>query len=132
MRYLGRIDIEKYVNITTKKIVTDQVIITENRIQHIIERRGRKFYEKYAEKFVEIIEDPDYIFKDKLADSAILCKAFIEDNGSSINIVIRLSVEGDDPTHKNSIITAMIENNKRFAQRLRNNTPIYKKLDKGE
>ena len=130
--YLGTIDIDKYIKITDKKIITDQVVITDNRIQHIIERRGRQFYEKYASKFVEIIKDPDYIFKDKSADSAIVCKTFVDDNGSSINIVIRLSVEGDDPEHKNSIITAMIENSKRFAQRLRNNTAVYSKLDKIE
>lgn len=51
MHYLGKIDLEKYINITNKKIVTDQVIITDNRIQHIIERRGREFYEKYAKRF---------------------------------------------------------------------------------
>ena len=132
MHYLGTIDIEKYIKITDKKIITDQVVITDNRIQHIIERRGMEFYDKYAAKFAEIIKDPDYIFKDKLADSAIVCKTFAVDNDNSVNIVIRLSVEGDDPEHKNSIITAMIENSKRFAQRLRNNKAVYSKLDKME
>lgn len=73
-----------------------------------------EFYEKYAPKFVEIIKDLDYIFKDKLSDSAIVCKTFVDDKGSSVNIVIRLSVEGYGPEHKNSIITAMIENSKRL------------------
>lgn len=130
--YLGTIDVEKYIKITNKKIITNQVVITDNRIQHIIERRGREFYIKYADKFAEIVKDPDYIFKDKLADSAIVCKTFVDDNGSSVNIVLRLAVEGDDPEHKNSIITAMIENSRRFAQRLRNNTAFYTKLDKIE
>lgn len=132
MYYLGKIDIEKYKKVTKKQILTDQVIITENRIRHIIERRGKEFYDKYAKKFSEIAEDPDYIFKDRSEDSAIVCKAFADDNGSSVNVVIRLVVEGDDPAYKNSIITAMIENSKRFAQRLRNNTAIYRKLDKTE
>lgn len=132
MHYLGTIDIEKYIKATDKKIITNQVIITDNRIQHIIERRGFEFYEKYAPKFAEIIKDPDYIFKDKLSDSAIVCKTFVDDNGISVNIVIRLSVEGEDPEQKNSIITAILENSKRFAQRLRNNTAIYSKFDKIE
>ena len=49
-----------------------------------------------------------------------------------MNLVLRLVVEGDDPTFKNSIITAVGENEKRFAQRLRNNDPIYKKVDTNE
>ena len=67
-----------------------------------------------------------------MPDTALVCKTFIDDNGGSVNIVIRLAVEGDDPAHKNSVITAMIENNRRFAQRLRNNIAVYKKLDKYE
>jgi hypothetical protein len=47
-------------------------------------------------------------------------------------LVLRLAVEGDNFDYKNSIITAIKENEKRFAQRLRNNTPIYKKVDKQE
>ena len=129
MHYLGTIDIEKYIKVTDKKIITNQVIITDNRIQHIIERRGIEFYEKYAPKFMEIINDPDYIFRDKLSDTAIVCKTFVYDNGSSVNIVLRLSVEGDDPEQKNSIITAILENSKRFAQRLRNNAVVYSKFD---
>jgi len=36
-------------------------------------------------------------------------------------------VEGDDPSYKKSILTVVGENDKRFEQRLRNSTPIYKK-----
>ena len=109
MRYSGRLDIEKYRKVTDKMILTDDGIITENHIQHIIERRGRDFYNKYAGKFPEIIEGPDYIFKDKSADTSIVYKTFIEDNGSSVNVVIRLAVEGDDSVYKNSVITVMIK-----------------------
>lgn len=46
-------------------------------------------------------------------------------------MVLRLAVEGENQEYKNSIITAIKENDKRFLQRLRNNEPVYK-IDKKE
>ena len=126
---IGRIDIEKYKDICEKRIITDEVIITENRIDHIVSRRGQVFYDKYSQYFKDIIEDPDYIFKDTKENTALVSKTIV-DNGESINLVLKLVVEGDDITYKNSIITAIIENKKRFSQRLRNHKPVYKKFDK--
>lgn len=42
-------------------------------------------------------------------------------------LVIRLALTGDDPQLQNSVITAILENSKRFSQRLRNNRPLYKR-----
>ncbi len=132
MHIVGSIDLNKYIAVTDKKIMTDKVIITDNCIDHIIRRRGQEFYDRYREKFAQIIYDPDYIFKDKNEDTAIACKRFVED-GKSINIILRLTVEGDNPDFKNSILTAIGEGDKRFAQRLRNNKPVYVKgIDKQE
>ncbi|HIR76932.1 MAG TPA: hypothetical protein IAB97_08515 [Candidatus Choladousia intestinipullorum] len=50
---VGRIDREIYKCIT-EDIVTDEVIITDERIEHIIDRRGKEFYEKYGDKFINI------------------------------------------------------------------------------
>lgn len=122
---VGRIDIEKYRCITNH-IITDEVIITPERIQHIRERRGADFLEKYEQYFPFILADPDYIFPDDRANTVIVCKV-IGEGEDAINLVLRLVVEGDDPTYKNSILTAIRENKKRFAQRLRNNKPLYKK-----
>lgn len=127
---VGIIDLNKYKSVTNKEIITDEVIITDNRINHIIERRGQEFYDEYSRYFADIVSNPDYIFKDSKADTAIASKTFLH-NGSSVNLVIRLAVEGDNSNYKNSIITAIKENNKRFAQRLRNNKPVYE-LDKNE
>ena len=73
------------------------------------------------------MENPDYIFKDKKINTALAAKSVNKD-GSSVNIVIRLATEADDPEFKNSIITAVVEGRKRFEQRLRNNEPIYKRV----
>ena len=115
---VGHIDIEKYRCIT-EDITTDEVIITPERIQHIRERRGAEFWEKYEQYFSLILSDPDYIFPDDRPNTAIVCKV-IGEGEDAINLVLRLVVEGENPTFKNSILTAIRENKKRFAQRLRN------------
>ena len=125
MHFVGRIDKEKYKDVT-EDIRTDEVIITDERIAHIKDRRGQGFYEKYGQYFGEVISDPDYIFRDARMNSALVCKSIATED-AVVNLVIRLAVEGDDPLFKNSIITAIKESNKRFAQRLRNNELLYKR-----
>lgn len=127
MHHLGKIDVNIYKSISDK-IISDEVIITDERIQHIIDRRGRDFYDAYHAYFVEIINEPDYIFRDERKNSALVCKTFYH-QGVSVNLAVRLVVEGDNPQFKNSVITAIKENQKRFEQRLRNNKPIYCRFD---
>lgn len=125
MRTVGNIDKEIF-RCVSSDIATDEVILTDERAQHIQERRGSDFLAKYEQYFPSIISDPDYIFPDDRANTAVVCKVIGEGDGA-INLVLRLVVNGDDPSYKNSILTAIRENKKRFAQRLRNNTPLYKK-----
>lgn len=131
MDNIGKIDISKYQPVTKDKILTDLVVLTNNRKDHIIERRGQVFFDKYFPMFADIITDPDYIFKDKNKNTALAAK-LISDSKHSLYICLRLVVEGENPDFSNSIITAVFENGKRFSQRIKNNPPIYKKLDKKE
>lgn len=124
MQLVGKIDRGIY-RCVTEDIVTEEVIITEERIRHIIERRGQRFYDTYCKSFEKIILNPDYIFADR-ANTALVCKEFKEDD-KFVNIVLRIAVSTDNPDHKNSIITVIGENTRRFRQRLRNNTPLYKR-----
>ena len=124
MHIVCRIDKEIY-KCVTEDIRTDEVIITNERIEHIIERRGKDFYDTYSSQFANILKDPDYIFMDK-QNTALVSKYFNKD-GKSVNIVLRIAVSSDHPDFKNSILTAIMENPKRFQQRLRNNSPLYKK-----
>ena len=131
VQYIGKINRYIYQQAATNKIITDEVIITNNQIQHIVDRRGQEFYDEFKEYFSDIISNPDYIFKDKTDNTAIASKTFAHKN-TSVNLVVRLIVEGENPDYKNSIITAIKENDKRFKQRLRNNKPIYKRVDNSE
>ena len=123
--YIGKIN-RNLFTVISDKIITDEVIITDERIKHIIDRRGQAFFDKYCSYFSEIISKPDYIFKDERKHTALVCKSVI-DKGATINLVIWLAVEGDNYEFKNSIITAIKENNRRFNQRIRNGDLIYKR-----
>ncbi len=125
MYIIGKLNREIYRCITDD-ISSEEVIITDERIRHIIERRGADFWEKYKQYFPFILSDPDYIFPDNRVHTAIVCKA-IEEAEGTINLVLRVAVEGENPSYHNSILTAIRENKRRFAQRLRNHIPIYKK-----
>ena len=126
VRHIARVDIKKFEGIS-KNILTDEVILTDERAKHIEERRGADFLEKYERYFPSVLTEPDYIFKDDRINTAIVCKIINEDDGA-VNLILRLAVEGDNPSYKNSILTAIRENNRRFEQRLRNNNPVYKKV----
>lgn len=125
MHFITRIDIEKYSKISNR-ILTDEVIITEERLKHIALRRGEEFLSKYWDYFAVILTDPDYIFPDERPNTAIVCK-IVGEGSDAVNLILRLTVEGEDPNFKNSILTAIKESDRRFEQRLRNNIPIYKK-----
>ena len=127
---LGKIDVEKYKEIASGDILTDEVIITDNRIDHIIKRRGKLFYDDFSGYFSEIVADPDYIFKDEdFVNTAIVSKSY-KNKGKTVNLILKLVVEGDNPNYKNSILSAIGEGKSRFEQRLRNHEPVYKKVDK--
>ncbi|MBQ9763261.1 MAG: hypothetical protein IJV92_02750 [Phascolarctobacterium sp.] len=126
-KLIGKLKIEQLQNCFSK-IVTNEVILRNDRAEHIITRRGEEFFLNYAPLFASIVENPDYILQDNKPNTVLMCKK-IQDKNKSINLVVRLAVEDDNPNYKNSIITAVAEKDKRFKQRLRNMGIIFQKLD---
>lgn len=123
MRKIGSIDIAKY-RVVTDKIRTDEVIITEERIQHIKERHPNDF-ERYSEYLTRIVEDPDYILEANRPHTAFLLKEFVE-GGERFQLILRLSVEGDIAGYKNSVITFLRVEEKRYNRYLRTKKILYK------
>lgn len=74
MYYIGKIDKNIYKCIT-KYIQTDEVIITDERIQHIKQRHPNN-YEKYCNYMVDIITKPEYIIEANKPNSALILKSF--------------------------------------------------------
>ena len=123
---IAKLDVQRY-SCVAEHIRSSDVILTEKQKEHIIERRGKEFYDKYSPYFKEIIENPDYIFKDKKYENTAIASKTISLNSKNISVVVRTAVEGDEPWRKSSVITVMCENEKRYRQRVRNNIILYKR-----
>jgi len=123
VQVVGRIRVEKY-RVVSANIRTDEVVITDERIEHIRQRHPNDF-ERYAQYMAEIVEAPDYILEANRPNTAFLLKAFEED-GERFQLILRLAVEGDKPEYKNSVITFLNVEEKRYRRYLRTKKVLYK------
>ena len=101
IRSLGKIDI-KILEIEYGRIQTDEIIVTNERINHIKERHPEDYFlfEKYGQ---ESVTSPDLVVKDiKHAGTIFMVKRLPETN---LNVVVRVVLETDDSGLKNSVMT---------------------------
>lgn len=98
---LGRIILSMYTGIS-ESITTDEVIITDERIEH--SNLHDRAYEKYGKYIPEMLADPDFIFRDKKPNTAVIVKQIVQE-GNHLQLVLRLHVPQDNPEYKNSIIS---------------------------
>lgn len=122
LHYIGKINKEIY-SCVTKDIRTDDVIITDERIQHIKERHPND-YERYCEYMKKAVLSPDYIIETHKPYSALVLKSFEEEK--RFKTVVRLVTSDDDENYKNSVITFMKINEKEWDRLLRNKKILYK------
>ena len=116
MLLVGKIKREIYSCIT-EDIKTDEVIITEERVQHIKDRHPSD-YERYYEYLTEIIEDPQYIVETAKPNTALILREFKQ--GTEVfKAVMRLKTSTDNIEYKNSIITFMKINEKEWNRLLK-------------
>ena len=109
----------------SKYIVTDEVIITENQIQHIKERHPND-YERFSDYLKEIVESPDYIVETNKPNTALVLKEIVHAD-ERFKTVVRLITSSDDSSYKNSIITFMKIDTKEWNRLLRNKNILYKR-----
>ena len=121
---VGKIDRDIYKCIT-KDIVTDEVIITDERIEHIKERHPND-YERFYSYIPEIISNPDYIIEANKPNTAVVLKE-IEERGEKFKLVLRIKVQGDPEEYKNSIMTFWHKGETTWRKTLKNKTILYKK-----
>ena len=124
MYKVGRIDIEKY-KCVTPEIVTDEVIITDERIAHIQERHPDDF-ERFVSYMPQIISDPDYIVEANKAHTAVILKE-IEENGEKFKLILRLKMPNDPAEYKNSIISFWHIGDATWKKMIKNKNILYKK-----
>ncbi len=121
---VGRINKEIYKCITDC-IITDEVIITDNQIQHIKDRHPND-YERFSSYFAEIVASPDYIIEANKPNTALVLKE-IKMAQEVFKTVVRLATPQDNPKYKNSIITFMKIDEKEWKRLLRNKKILYRK-----
>ena len=121
---VGTINREIYKCIT-EDIITDEVIITDNQIQHIKYRHPND-YERFSEYFGEIVSNPDYIVETPKPNTALILKEIIIEK-EQFKTLLRLVTSSDNREYKNSIITFMKIDEKEWNRLLRNKRVLYKK-----
>lgn len=126
MHTVGKIDKDMYKCIT-EDIRTDEVIITDERIDHIKERHPVD-YEKYGSYIPEIITNPDYIIRDKRPNTAMLLKEFVNnETAERIRLTLRLIAKSENSEYKNSILTFMYVHESEYKRIIENKEILYKK-----
>ena len=100
----------------TAEHITDEVIITEEQLLHIRERHPEA-YEDVKRYVKDILDDPDYIFRDKHPNTGLIIKKIEEENSL---LVLKVTTADDKKEYKNSIITSWKITEKRLNNYLRN------------
>jgi len=122
--YIGKLD-RKIYSCITDDIITDDVIITEKQIQHIMEHHPQD-YERFAGLLQTIIEVPDYILEANKPYTAVILKEICV-GGEVFKTILRLATSVDDPSYKNLTITFMKIDRKDWERLIRNKTVLYKR-----
>lgn len=125
MYYIGKINTELY-ECVCKNIASDELIITEKQIQHIIERHGNDF-DLIKPFLLNAVNDPDYILKDENHLNTGLILKEIKSKYRRLQIVLRLQSFDENNGLKNSVISAWIISENRWNNYLKNKNILYKK-----
>ena len=120
--FVCRLDVGLY-HCVADKIITDEVIITDERIQHIKARHPGD-YERFVDYMAETIKTPDYIIEDKKANTAIVLKEF-NDSGQKFRLVLRLKIETDPEEYKNSILSFWHVGETSWKKTVKNKNVLY-------
>lgn len=123
VHYIGKINRDIY-KCVTEDIVTEDVIITDERIKHIKERHPNDF-EKYCQYMTEMVSSPEFIVEANKPKSALILKSFADDD-KQFKAVLRLVTSSDNADFKNSIITFMKINNQEWKRLIKNKKILYK------
>ena len=125
MYFVCRINKHIY-NCITKDIITDEVIITDERIAHIKARHPND-YERFKAFIPQIIQEPDYILEANKPNTAFILKSFDTENGR-FQLILRIATSKDPPNYKNSIITFLEISEKKREKYLRNKKILYDRI----
>ena len=122
MHIIGKINKNIY-KCVTEDITTEEVIITDNQINHIKNRHPND-YENFSSYFSDILSDPDFILEANKPNTAFILKQITE-NDLTVQLILRLQTSQDPKGYKNSIITFLKIDIKTWNKYLRNKKSRY-------
>lgn len=124
MHIIGKINKNIY-KCVTEDITTEEVIITDNQINHIKNRHPND-YENFSSYFSDILSGPDFILEANKPNTAFILKQITE-NDLTVQLILRLQTSQDPKGYKNSIITFLKIDIKTWNKYLRNKKILYRK-----
>lgn len=124
MHIIGKINKNIY-KCVTEDITTEEVIITDNQINHIKNRHPND-YENFSSYFSDILSDPYFILEENKHNTDFILKKITE-NDLTVQLILRLQTSQDPKGYKNSIITFLKIDIKTWNKYLRNKKILYRK-----
>ena len=118
-----KIDLALY-RVVAPDMITDEVIITSERIEHI-QGRHRGDFEEFGAYFAEILQSPDYILENRRNTAEVLKE--IVHNGKKCKLILRLQTPVDPEGYKNAIITFLHIRDSEWRRLLRSKKVLYKR-----
>ena len=125
MKLVGRIDLERYRRFFPE-IDTDEVIITEERIEHIEERHPGD-YGRFSRYIPGILNGYHLMLEDRQPNTALLLKQIVAEDGAMMLLVLHLHTSQDDPSYRNSVLSLWEISESRWKNYERNKRILDKK-----
>ena len=123
VQIVGKINIATY-RCVSAEIVTDEVVMTEERIEHIRKRHPND-YERFCTYIPRMIAEPDYIVQANKANTAVILKE-IKENGEKFKLILRIKMQHDPADYRNSVLSFWHIGDTTWRKTLKNKKILYK------
>lgn len=119
---LGKFDTQS-LEIEFGKLKTDELIVTNERIEHIKSRHPEDFdlFEKYG---LSVVVEPDVIIKDEKNVNTVFMVKKLEN--TNLNLVVKIILETDEKDLKNSVMTFYRIRERNLKKLVDRNKTLYK------
>ena len=126
MKNLGTLRTD-YLERAFGKIITDEIILTDEREEHI-RLRHPEDYDYFLKEGVLTVMEPDIVIRDSSHTGTVFMIRKIEN--SNLNVVVRVALSCDNPNYKNSVMTAYRLREKNLAKLIKKSQEniLYKKV----
>ena len=122
MHYIGKIDINK-LGKYKYKIVTDDVILTNERKLHIYQDHV-KDYEAIIKNIDRVVLNPIEILEDRKNKDTLFFIGSLKEN--NLNVIVKLNTTNNKEHPQNSVMTAWIIRDSNLKKLKERNKTIYK------